>query len=1121
MRIGILGPLVVRDAAGRPVEVGGPRLRALLVRLAIDAGRPVPAARLLDDLWDGAPPGGNALQALVSRLRGAAGRDAVEHGPGGYRLGIDPGEVDAVAFERAVTAARRTTDPARRADELRGALALWRGAALADVAGDGFARPAIARLDELRLAALEDRLDADRAAARPVPPPAEFAAVAAANPLRERLRAHYLRALHAAGRRAEALEAYEETRRALADRLGADPSPDLSAVHLAILRDEGPHGANGRYPSVQGPDGHGPGHPDGSARAGADPVPARRMTNLPAQLTTFVGREDESRRVGELLREQRLVTLTGPGGAGKTRLAGEIAAGRVADTPDGVWFVPLAPVSDSGDLVQAVLTALGVVDTVWTAEGRTVVVRPLERLTGFLAAKRLVLVLDNCEHLVDAVARLTDHLLARAPGVRILATSREPLGITGESLCPVPSLPLPPAADGEPPDADEALRYASVRLFADRARAVRPGFAVDAATAADVVEICRALDGVPLAIELAAARLRALTPGQVAARLGDRFRLLSAGSRAALPRHRTLRAVVDWSWDLLDDVERTVLRRLSVFAGGATPDAAARVCGLTAPDAPAPDDVLDVIAALIDKSLVLADGGTDVRYRLLETVRVYAGERLGEAGEAGRIRAEHAACFLDLAERADPELRRADQLAWVDRLSADRDNLSAAIRHAVDARDVESALRLFGALMWFWFMRDMEIEAGGFARPVHELAGDAPPPGLAEQHCLAGLTAALFSEFAGADRAEPTTTSLRALIDRVVASVPEAPRHPILALARPIHALFGGDMGGARDRLLVLDHHPDPWVRAVCHVVLGHIAINVGDIDAADTEAATGCDRFREIGDRWGLLGALGCAMQVRMARGDHDAALRCAEEAQRLAEAGIGVDAGIMMRVFVGEVRTRSGDHAGARKDFEAAMHAMERRGDLADAGTAALSLCELALWEGDRATARELADRVHTWTASGRYRPDVGLLARRVHMRMGCLAEEEGDLEAARGWHARALDGLREDVFAGNPTLAVLGEGVAALAAACGEHARAAELLGTVHSLRGYRDSGTYEGHRITESAARALGADAFAAAYRRGRAVDRAAFLDSAPGMVTSVRPRAADAPGRAGPPHDPSG
>ncbi|MFD0906025.1 ATP-binding protein, partial [Actinomadura sediminis] len=949
--------------------------------------------------------------------------------------------------------------------------------------------------------------DADRGAGRPPAPPAELAGVAAASPLRERLRAHYVRSLHAAGRRADALDAYEETRRALADRLGADPSPELAAAHLAILRDDDAADASA----------------NGSGPAADRPAPAaRRRTNLPAQLTTFVGREEESRRVGELLREHRLVTLTGPGGAGKTRLAGEIAAAHVAGTPDGVWFVPLAPVSDPGDLAQAVLTALGAAEPVWNPDARPPA-HPVERLTAFLAAKSLVLVLDNCEHLVDSVARLADHLLARAPGLRILATSREPLGITGEALCPVPSLPLPPAADGAP-EPDEALRYASVRLFADRAAAVRPGFAVDTGTVGDVVEICRALDGVPLAIELAAARLRALTPGQVAARLGDRFRLLSAGSRAALPRHRTLRAVVDWSWDLLDGVERAVLRRLSVFAGGAAPDAAVRVCGLDAPDAPAPDDVLDVIAALIDKSLVLADGGADVRYRLLETVRVYAGERLEEAGEARRVRAAYTACFLDLAERADPELRRADQLDWIERLLAERDNLSAALRHAVDARDVETALRLFGSLMWFWFMRDMELEAGAFARAVHDLAGDVPPPDLADEHALTVLSTGIMAQFSSGEG--PTIESLHAAVDRFVRAVPEMPRHPLLALARPIRAVFAGDNDGARRLLKRLEDHSDEWVRAVSHVLRGHIAINVGDIDAAAAEAATGCARFREIGDRWGLLGALGCQIQVDIARGDLAAALELAEEAQNLGASGIGADAGVMMLVFVGEVRMRTGDLAGARKDLQQAMDAMEERGDFADAGTAALALSELSLWEGDRDAARALAERVHEQTAR-RYRPDVALVARRAHMRLGCLADEDGDLDAAARWHRLAVGDLDGDVFAGNPTLAVLAEGLASHADARGEHARAAELLGTACTLRGYRDAGSYDDRRITESAANALGAAAFDAAYRRGRAAGRAEFLARAPGMATSARPDAGDGTdaaaglGRAGARLDPAG
>ena len=369
------------------------------------------------------------------------------------------------------------------------------------------------------------------------------------------------------------------------------------------------------------------------------------MTNLPAQLTSFVGREEELRRLAKLLAESRLVTLTGPGGAGKTRLSVETAARMADELPDGIWFVPLAPVRDALDVPQAVLTALGLNDTSWSADpveaARLAAQQlPLDRLADALASRQLILVLDNCEHLVDAVAWLAARVLADAPGVRILATSREPLGITGETLCPVPSLQLPP----EGASAEEAAQYPAIALFADRAAAVRPGFVLGPAVLEPVTRICRALDGIPLAIELAAARLRALTADQVADRLDDRFRLLSVGSRGALPRHQTLRAIVDWSWDLLDDAERTVLRRLSVFSGGATPDSAESVCALAGAGSPGaagpagidPGAVIEIVASLVDKSLVTATGEQQVRYRLLETVRAYAADRLAEAGEADR-----------------------------------------------------------------------------------------------------------------------------------------------------------------------------------------------------------------------------------------------------------------------------------------------------------------------------------------------------------------------------------------------------------------------------------------------------------------------------------------------------
>ena len=438
-------------------------------------------------------------------------------------------------------------------------------------------------------------------------------------------------------------------------------------------------------------------------------APAASRTNLRAPITSFVGRDDDLARITAALHDARLVTLTGPGGAGKTRLAGEAASRLLDRMPDGVWMVELGSVAAPVDLPQALLSLFGAREIGLLAPLGASAVPPMERLEEAIGGKRLLLVLDNCEHLIAAVAALVDRLLARCPELRVLATSREPLGLPGEVLHPVGPLAMP----AQDVSATEALRYPAVRLFADRGAAARHGFVVDRATVAPVLRICRALDGVPLAIELAAARLRALTVEQIAGRLDDRFRLLGDGSRRALARHQTLRAVIDWSWDLLGDDERVLLRRLAVFAGGATLQAVEQVCAAPGLGGPAPEEVLYLLATLVDKSLLVAaeDADGEVRYRMLETVRAYGEERRRKAGEDQALRRGHAGYFLVLAQRADPWLRRGDQLAWIARLAAERDNLHAALRWAVEAGDAALALRLVGALAWYWYLRSARAEA--------------------------------------------------------------------------------------------------------------------------------------------------------------------------------------------------------------------------------------------------------------------------------------------------------------------------------------------------------------------------------------------------------------------------
>ncbi|NUS12845.1 MAG: tetratricopeptide repeat protein, partial [Streptomyces sp.] len=1028
---GILGATRALGTDGAELALGGPRRRALLAVLLLDAGRLVGTERLIDALYGEDPPSGagNALQSQVSRLRQVL-PVPVEGHPAGYRLAVTPDQVDAHRFQQLSAQGRDALlagEPALAAEVLREALALWRGPALADVGDAPFAAAQVVRLEELRTGAIEDRVEADLALGRHRSLVAELGEAVATNPLRERLRGQLMRALYGSGRQSEALEAYEDARRELAESLGADPGPELAAVHLSILRGE-PLGTPAGVPREISETGRGRGVPrETSPDAGPviaaptavatappapTPAPPAVHHHLPAQLTSFVGRAEELAAIDDQLARQRLVTLIGPGGAGKTRLAVQAADGH----PHDACFVDLTGVTAGSEVPQAVLGALGLRDGgVLSATGPAGPTGgpppggdPVARIAAALADRPLLLVLDNCEHVVADAAVLAERLLAASPRLRILATSREALGITAETLCPVPTLGLPQPGS----DRAQVLASPAVRLFAERAAAVSPGFdpGADPATADTVLRLCTALDGLPLAIELAAARLRSLPVTDIAARLGALpaddgpyslglrpdalFRLLSRGSRTAQPRQRTLRGVVDWSWELLPDDERAVLRRASVFAGGWTLAAAEAVCADD--DAIEPDDVLDLMAALVDKSLVVArhpEGSGGVRYRMLESIRAYGAERLAEAGETERTFRAHAAHFLDVAMTADPHLRGAEQLEWLRALSDERDNLQAALHRTLDAGDIHGTMRLIAALSQYWLLRGVRYEGVGPAREVLAALGPEPPEGLEEEYALCVL--AVVSALSDAEAYAPHVAAATGIVEGLYRI---ARRFPVLTLLwAPFAGVPEGDPEMMADVDRVLAERDDPWYTALACLGHGFQAWLVdGDAEVARQRCAEALAGFRRQGDRWGLITCLHVLADIADHGGDVQEATALHEEALVLAEElDSALDVADLLVNRAGSC-LRAGDVAGAQAACERAAELSRRAGAPETLALALLGLADTSRLRGDLPTARALAEQALAECPTGWFSSNGVRSA--VQSGLGRIAVAEGDAVRAR---------------------------------------------------------------------------------------------------------------------------
>ena len=839
IEFGLLGPLeVVLDS--RRLAVGGWRQRALLGLLLLHANQVVPRESLIEGLWGERQPdtAANSLQVAVHALRKVLGADRILTREPGYLVHVEPGELDLERFRR-LTERARGEAPVDGAETLREALALWRGPTLANIDEAAFAGAAQSELEELRLTALEQRIAADLALGRHAELVHELEALVNRNPFRERLRRELMLALYRSGRQAEALEAYRQARRTLMDELGLEPGAELQELERAILRQD----------------------PALALQAG------QVETNLPAPLTPLVGRRLELAALTALVRgpEARLLTLTGPGGTGKTRLALEGAWELLSDFRDGACFVDLSPIDDPELVPAQILAALGGDER----PGRPI----LETLKETVRGQELLLVLDNFEQVTDAGPIVTQ-LLAATPGMKALVTSRVVLHVSGEHEYPVLPLALP---DLEHDRVESLARNEAVELFSARARAIKPAFRLTPANSRPVAAICVALDGLPLAIELAAARTRFLEPEAMLERLESRLELLTAGPRDAPARQRTLRATLDWSFELLDGDEQQLLGKLAVFSGGCSLAAAEAVC----------DADVDALASLADKSLLRREETPEgePRFRLLETIREYALERLAERGEAEQLHRRHAEHVRDEAEAAATRLRAGEPSAEIyARLEADLDNIRAALRWAETA-DPELMLQIAGLLKLFWRVRGHLDEGRHWLESALGHAGPEATPGRAQALEAAGALAQRRGDYGSAKASwQEGLDCWRALAD---------------------------DQGVAR-----------------CLGDLGSVFDLEGDSERAISLYEESADLLRRLGLDYELGPVLSNLGVCLMSQGKLDEGARLYEEAVEVCRAS-GRDEQLVISLFnLGRVSTLQGRYEAAGDLFEQALGAARELG-------------------------------------------------------------------------------------------------------------------------------------------------------------------------------------------------
>jgi predicted ATPase/DNA-binding SARP family transcriptional activator len=1009
MRIGLLGELEVLDDDKNDVVVTGAKLRSLLAVLALHGGRAVPSDQLVEALWGDDPPPAvrNGLQGLVSKLRRALGSTSlVAMRGGGYALELPKDAIDLHRFEQLVAEGRATGargNPMRAVELLAEADALWRGDALAEFVYEDFASPAISRMSELRLAAIEERLDIELQVGGHQGAIGELEGLVTAHPLRERPRGLLMVALYRAGRQADALRIFQEGRHVLGEELGLDPGPELRQLEAAILAQD---------PALDAP------VTDGSSTTAW----TERRATVPESLTPLVGRDEELRDLTRLFEDHRFITLVGPGGVGKTRLALEVARNQSESLTYGAYLVELAPVGDPAGVRGAITSALDLPDP--------------SQLAEMIGERDLLIVLDNCEHVIGMAAEVAEDLLRRCPALRLLATSREGLRVGGETIWPVPPL----AADD------------AVQLFVSRAQAAGAPLALSDDVLPVVSDICHRLDGLPLAIELAAARTRTFPIQQLSSRLNDRFRLLTGGSRTALPRQQTLRAVVDWSYELLFDDEQRVFERLSVFPGGCDLATAEEVC---ADETLGASEFADIIHALVDKSLVIAvPAGDDLRFTQLQTLAQYGREKLAERGDSERIRDAMAARYARLCADSANAFVGDGQRAWLVAIDREQDNLRGALEWAVANDDAETALTIAGGTSWPHWLAGTMIEGKRWLDDAFRCAGKASDAA----HALALTGRGLIHFQTGAPVGVDADLGTALAIFRDSGDVPS------LALTFSFYAEVAAARGeideARRRRIEVLEFYialpDDPFViaaRAYSNAKLGMLD---GDLVKAERCYREAADGFREV-DR---------PMMRAMCLG------------------------------MVADFDERSGDYRAAIKELDEAVETNDALGLRGFMGSLLARLGWALLHDGNTARAELMYERALDLARRLNHTPVVLLaltglaVLHRLNGRDGdaaAAATEALDLYLAGGPRrlTNVVDPQANVLIAAAVCCAVLG----GVAVERGKGEQAAQLLG--HADRCLRDSGgpgpafqRGDVDRSREAAITLLGRDAFFVAFERGR-------------------------------------